>query len=103
MSEHIIVPNVGKVEVAQFKYNNGRVGFVARTPDMVKEMEFFSLTVNIESIAPSLAILKEYDEAQLINKYLMEHTEIFEVIKTQDLGFNKIHLCVLKKKNWAKK
>jgi hypothetical protein len=93
MSSEITVPLVGKVAIRRFVYKSGRVGLVAATKD-TKEGDYFNLTLDIDSVAPHYIILKEYDEAQLVNKYLMECGVLIHLLnKPRNLGYNKIYYC----------
>lgn len=98
MSIKIDVPLVGMVEIVQFTYSSGRKGLLARTEADMKAEEFFNLTVNVEGQYPKQVALKEYDRAQLVNKYLMEmDNSPFILVKKAELGHNYIHYCSMKK------
>lgn len=101
MSIEIHVPNVGKVAIQRFRYASGRLGFVA-AKEHTREGDFFNLSVDISGVHIDYVILKEYDEAQLINKFLMDTGIMLPDGKPKDLGFNKIYYCDPPGVNWAK-
>lgn len=98
MSVKIKVPLVGDIEVQSFNYANGRKGFVARKVGQTEG--FFNLSLNIEGVHIDYIILKEYGDAQLVNKFLLE-SNVFHSEKTADIGFNKCFYTNLMRKSWA--
>ena len=101
MSIVLDIPRVGKVEIQQFKYQSGRLGYVARKYGEDKEGVFFNLSVNIPGVFTGYVILKEYGDALLVNKFLMD-SEIFQVKRDKLLGYNKIYYCKPPSRDWAK-
>ena len=98
MSVKIKVPLVGDIEVQSFTYASGRKGFVARKVGQTEG--FFNLSLNIEGVHIDYIILKEYGDAQLVNKFLLE-SNVFHSEKTAFVGFNKCFYTNLMRKSWA--
>jgi len=75
-----------EMEFREFKYRNGRRGFLAK-----KDGLEFNLTLNIDSVNVDYLIMRTYGKSEELAKIIMKNLVdrgVYEVLRKTEVGFN---------------
>lgn len=77
-----------------FSYSNGREGYMCTAEDK----HTFNLTLNLLDSRHDGIMLKMYGDAEPINRWLLEHTDMFTKVKPVTIGVNYGQIVTLNEK-----